>query len=209
MSELTAVLRTWLMRAPRPASVRVFSKDGREFDLELKPGAVWAESAASVAGLDPERLEALTTEGKLIRAAVVADLLAKVAVTQAQQAASMTALTSSDPETQRLVAFGELLARAHERATAAIESTVGVAFTQMQEICNSLAVQANAAQQSANELSVAIRNLLIQQAQEAIEPEKPHPLEEMATNFLTGAALAKNGAPAPNGAPTKPTNGKH
>jgi hypothetical protein len=204
LSPLGAALRTWLMRAPRPAVVRVYTRDGRELDIELVGGASWSESAASVAALEPERLEALGPEGKTIRAVLVADLLKKLEVTTAQNVASVTALQSSDPETQRLIAIAELLSRAHERATAAIENTVGVAFTQMQEICNSLAVQANAAQQSANELSMAIRNLLIQQAQEAIEPEKPHPLEAMATNFLAGAQMGQA-----EKATAKPTNGKH
>jgi hypothetical protein len=205
MSELATVLRAWLMRAPRPSSLRVYAKDGRELDIELVAGAAWSESAGSVAALEPERVEALGIEGKLIRAVVVSDLLQKVAVAAAQQAATVTAMRSDDPETQRLIALAELLGRAHDRATQAIENTVGVAFTQMQEICNSLAVQANAAQQSANELSVAIRNLLIQQAQETLEPEKPHPLEAMATNFLAGATMGQ----AEKAQATKPTNGKH
>lgn len=204
-TDRAAAIRTWLMRAPRPASLHVYSRDGKEYDVEIKAGVAWSETSISVAALEPERIEALSIDGKLLRATVVNDLVAKEEAAVAQQTAAFASLSSSDPETQRFIAIATLIERAHERATEAIRETVGVAFSKMQEICDSLATQANAAQQSANDLTVGIRNLLIQQAQEAAEEAKgePSPLEQMAQSFMSGQAMAEANAQAP-----KP-NGKH
>jgi hypothetical protein len=195
-NEITGAIRTWLMKAPRPELLRVYARDGREFDVTIEQGTAWIETANSVAALDPEKLEATAGDGRLLRACLVADLIKKEATQEQQRQATHTAMTATDPETQRLIVFAELLERAHQRSTDAIEHTVNVAFTQLQEICSSLAAQATAAHASANELSVAIRTLMIQQAQELVEHANAEttppasPLEQFASNFLSGKAAA-------------------
>lgn len=206
-TDVSVALRSWLMKAPRPHSVRIYARDGKEYDCEIKPGVAWSETAVSVTALEPERLEATSADGKLLRACKVADLVAREESVQAQAQSSFAAMQSTDPETQRLICFATLLERAHERSTSAIENTVAVAFTRMQEICDSLAQQANAAQASANDLTVGIRNLLIQQAQEAAEEARgePSPIEQFASQFMAGKAAAEAGAEMPVAKP----NGKH
>jgi hypothetical protein len=206
------------MRAPRPESLRVYAKDGKEFDVEIKPGVAWSETASTVQALGPERIEALSHDGGLLRAVVVADLIKKETHAAAQTAATHTAMQTSDPETQRMIVFAELLERAHGRATDAIRETAGQAFAQMQEISNNLAQQATASQASAMELSMAIRNLMLEQARQAVEdanqnptPE-PGPLEKFASNFLGGAEFrqaehAASSTPAPAAAPNGKSNG--
>jgi hypothetical protein len=109
--------------------------------------------------------------------------------------------------------FAELLQRSSDRALEMVERTMGAAFDRMQGLCDSLATQATAAQQSANDLTIGIRNLLIQQAQDAVDEATnggagaAHPLETMAANFLGGATLAQAQAGAPVAG--APTNGKH
>jgi hypothetical protein len=204
-----AAIRTWLMKAPRPASVRIFAKDGREYDVDIKAGAAWSDTAVSIAALEPVRMEANSAEGKLLRAVVVDSLIEKEEQAAAHAQTVFQAFQSTDPETQRIIVFAQLLERAHDRATSAIQETVGVAFGKMQEICDSLAQQAATDRGSANELTLGIRQLIIQQAQEAAErlqePETS-PLEKMAESFLSGQELAKAQEQQPA---TKPTNGKH
>jgi hypothetical protein len=204
-----AVLRTWLMKAPRPANVRIFAKDGREYDVEIKSGAAWTDTAVSIAALDPVRMEANSADGKLLRAVVVDSLMDKEESAQQHQQTVFQAFQSTDPETQRIIVFAQLIERAHDRATNAIQETVGVAFSRMQEICDSLATQAATDRGSANELTLGIRQLIIQQAQEAAEQlQQPEasPLEKMAESFLSGQELAKaNEAQQPAAKP----NGKH
>lgn len=214
ISDGAASVRSWLMQSPRPSKLHVYARDGREFDIDIRPNTAWAETATSIMALDPERIEANTTEGKLIRAVAVAELIKKEDKAVAVQAATSAALNTSDPETQRMIVFAELLEKAYAKAYESSQSTVGIAFTQLQEICNSLAQQATASTQSANELSMAIRNLLIQQAQEAVAEageKEMSPMELMAANFLSGQRAGEAAAasqPATNGK-AKTANGKH
>lgn len=213
--ETTAAVRSWLMKPVRPTKLRVYAKDGREYDIGIKLNSSWAETASTICSLDPERIEAMGDDDKLIRASAVASLVQQVETAQQQSAATVTAMQSADPETQRLIVFAELLSRSSDRAIEMIERTTGAAFEKMQLICDSLAQQANAAQQSANDLTVGIRNLLIQQAQDALDDANTargggnaHPLETMAANFLGGAQLGQAQTAAAPVTPAK-TNGKH
>lgn len=202
-----AAIRTWLMKAPRPASLRVYAHDGKEYDVELRQGAAWSETAVNVAALLPQRIEAMSQDGKLLRAVLVDTLIEKTEAATAQSQAAFAAMQSTDPETQRMLCFATLIERAHERATEAIRETVTQAFSMQREIAESLAQQAATERSTANELTVAIRNLLVQQAQEAaesIKEQEQSPLERMAESFMTGQAAA--GAA---GAAATPTNGKH
>lgn len=212
-NDRAAAIRLWCLKAPRPSSLRVYGKDGREHDVEIKPGTSWSDAAVSISALGPDRLEAYTLDGKLIRAVPVDDLIRKEETQQAQQAATFSAMQTSDPETQRMIVFAELLERAYAKAYDSSQQTVQVAFTQLQEICGSLAEQASASHAAANELSMGIRNLLVQQANEAVETagnaDPPSPMEQLAANFLTGQQMAKVEAGAPtNGAPKSKPNGK-
>lgn len=216
-NDRAAAIRLWCLKAPRPSSLRVYGLDGREHDVEIKPGTSWSDAAVSISALGPERLEAYTLDGKLIRAVPVADLIRKEETAQQQQAATFSAMNTTDPETQRMIVFAELLERAYAKAYDSSQQTVQVAFTQLQEICGSLAEQASASHAAANELSMGIRNLLVQQANEAIEsaaaPPEQSPMEQLAANFLQGQTLAQAEQGKPNGAAApkngKSANGKH
>jgi hypothetical protein len=216
-NDRAAAIRLWCLKAPRPSTLRVYGKDGREHDVEIKAGTSWSDAAVSIAALDPDRLEANNAEGKFLRAVALSDLLRKEEQQAAQQQATFSAMQTTDPETQRMIVFAELLERAYAKAYESSQSTVAVAFTQLQEFSANLAAQATASTQSANELSVAIRNLLVQQAQEAVEsaatPDES-PMEKLAANFLSGQQLAQAQAAGAGGAPAKTngaktTNGKH
>ncbi len=200
--DTAAAIRTWLMKAPRPTALRVYASDGKEYDVELRQGAAWSETAVNVAALLPQRIEA-SSGGKLIRAVIVDTLVAKEEAATVQAQAAFAALQSTDPETQRMICFSTLIERAHERATDAIRETVAQAFSMQREISESLAQQAATERATANELTTAIRNLLVQQAQEAadmIHDKEQSPLERMAENFMQGQALATTAeAPKPNG----------
>jgi hypothetical protein len=211
ISDAAAAIRTWLMKSPRPKSLRVYGKDGREYDITIKPNSAWAETASSICSLDPERIEANGEDEKLVRACVVAALVQAEQKEVQQTAAVSAAMQSADPETQRLIVFAELLARSAERAIEMVERTTGSAFDRMQGICDALAAQASAAQQSANDLTVGIRNLLIQQAQDVVDQatnREESPLEKLAGNFLAGAEMGKAENAAAQVAAEK-TNGKH
>lgn len=207
-ADRAGAIRTWLMKQPRPLALRVYSTDGKEYDVELRQGAAWSETATNVAALLPQRIEASGEGGKILRAVIVDTLVAKEEAAATQTSAAFAAMQSTDPETQRMICFATLIERAHERATEAIRETVGAAFSMQREIADSLAQQAATERGTANELTTAIRNLLVQQAQEAadaITEQAQSPLERMAESFMTG----QNAAAATGATPAKPTNGKH
>jgi predicted transcriptional regulator len=210
ISDNAAAIRSWLMAAPRPKKIQVYARDGKEYEIKVLPNAAWSETATSIEALDPERLEATADDSTLIRAVSVADLIKKEQKAQTQQAAVSAAMTATDPETQRMIVFAELLEKAYAKAYESSQQTVQVAFTQLQEICGSLAEQASHSNQAANELTVGIRNLLIQNANERAaeltNAPEPSPLEKFAGHFLTGATAAEATQPAAKAA--KP-NGKH
>ena len=166
------------------------------------------ETATNVAALLPQRIEASGEGGKILRAVIVDTLVAKEEATATQTSAAFAAMQSTDPETQRIICFATLLERAHDRATEAIRDTVLQAFSMQREIADSLAQQAATERATANELTTGIRNLLVQQAQEAadlIHEKEESPLERMAQSFMSGQAAAG----AAEASATKPTNGKH
>lgn len=207
-------VRSWLMKAPRPRVLRVISRDGRDYDLELKEGAPWSETASTVVSLEPEHIEAKDDKGKLLRAVKVAELLQREEADEHKRAATAAAIQSSDPETQRMLVFANLIAEAHTRSTEAIERTSAAMFERIQLICDALASMAHAGQQSSMELTVALRQLMISQAHEAAKAiteaaaeKEDGPLEQLAASFLQGAH-ARQATEAAAAAAAQQTNGK-
>lgn len=201
ISDKAALIRTWLMTGPgnvaqkRPSKVMAYAADGREWDMDVPERINWAQLAATIESLDCERLEALDEKGKLLRATTMAELYAKEAKKEEQRAAVTAAMQTQDPETQRMIVFAELLERAYGRAYDMSQQTIQAAFERIGGICDSLATQANAANASANELTVGIRNLMIQHAQEVADSQlnqpEQSPLEKLAGNFLVGQEMSK------------------
>lgn len=207
-TDRTAALRTWLMKAPRPAKLQVYTADGREVDAELRQGEPWSAIAVSVAALQPDRVEALTKEGTLIRACVVADLVQKVEAAEGLKQSTFLAMNATDPETQRLIVFAELLARISDKAIDAVRENQSVLLDRLASLAESSERRADTQAESALQLSVAIRNLMLEHAQETIErvtEKEASPLEQMAQNFLSGKAAAEAEA---GGAPPAKPNGK-
>lgn len=206
-TDLSAALRTWLMKAPRPVALRVYTTEGREHDVELRQGEPWSSIAVSVAALKPERIEALSREGNMLRACVVSDLVAKEEKAAEMKQSAFVAMTATDPETQRLIVFAELLQRTADKAIDAVERNSSAAYERLLALAEAAERRADIQAESATQLSVAIRNLMIEHAQETIDAaktEEDDPLKQMARNFLGGQAAAEAEAQSkPNG------KGKH
>lgn len=211
-TDRAAAIRTWLMRAPRPAALQVVGTEGKEYDVKLKQGEPWSAVAISVAALNPERIEALSTEGNLLRACVVSDLVAKDEKSEQLKQSAFLAMSATDPETQRLIVFAELLQRTADKAIDCVAATYGTAFDRLAALAESAERRADTQAASAMELSIAIRNLMIEHAQETVDnatpkPE-PSPLEQLASNFMAGASAAQAETSAGAAAAQAPTNGK-
>lgn|SRR5574343_1382409 len=66
-------IRSWLMCAPRPTSVRLQQADGQVHELACT-GQPWARLGESCAAIDAVTIFALDAQGKMIRVAKVADI---------------------------------------------------------------------------------------------------------------------------------------
>jgi len=211
-TDVATALRTWLMKAPRPVKLQVYCADGRESDVELRQGEPWSSIAVSVAALKPERIEALSKEGNMLRACIVADLVQKEENAAALKQSSFVAMSATDPETQRIIVFAELLQRTADKAIDAVERNSSACYERLLALAESAERRADTQAESAMQLSIAIRNLMIEHAQETIEhatAKEESPLEQMASNFLSGKAAADAEAGA-QAAQAKPNGkGKH
>lgn len=102
-------IRGWLLQLPKPTLVRCMVNGETE---ELKPGKSWQKLAESVAALDPEQVQALDAEGKIIRAVRLDD-----ADSRRSDAAEIPAGLAQDPQALMLTHFANLLHRAYEHST--------------------------------------------------------------------------------------------
>ena len=129
-------LRSWLLLQPRPTRVVVLDANADRHELEVKAGATWKSVAESLIAMAPEKLEAYDG-AKLVRAKLAADL-------GGEQDDEEEDLVVADPESQRLIVFGRLLAEAYQHAN-------HEAFETLARICDS-------AQQRTQALEEALRS---------------------------------------------------
>lgn len=142
MSARSDVIRGWLLRRPRPACVRVTDSEGESHDVDIPSGRVrWRDVAEQLEGLDPVRLEALSSDDKTLRIEKFGESKGApepvpVAAPAPERYASQVvpAALSGDPETVRLTHFANLLADAHREGYAgmrgAIDALTGIVRSQ-------------------------------------------------------------------------------
>lgn len=114
-------LRTWLLLQPRPSKVVIVDSNADRHELEVKKTMTWKSVAESVLALDPEKIEAYDGE-KLARAIKPAEMVDEDEEEE---------VVVTDPESQRLIVFGKLLASAYQHANQ-------TAFTTLSDICRSM-----------------------------------------------------------------------
>jgi hypothetical protein len=123
------VLRSELVKQPRPAKIIVTTEDDEQQEVRGagKSGVTWAAVSRTILALNPKMVSLFDESGALLRA-VNAD--SGTVETPGPSAASIPASIAhlhTDPETARLVHFANLLADAYKFAT-------GVAFTKIAEL---------------------------------------------------------------------------
>ena len=130
-------LRSWLMTQPRPTTVRLSLADGRVEELACA-GQPWARLGESCAAMDPVTVFAIDPNGKLLRAAKVADIAEGIeSDDETPQAPAASGVYETAPaklernDSLAMLAvldkFGSLLANAYAHST-------DVAFTKMVEL---------------------------------------------------------------------------
>jgi hypothetical protein len=135
--ELERVLRGWLLKRPKPASLRIVVADEPRA-VAIPPNATFATIAASVVRLRPDQIEALDPSGAVLRVTDFGELTgeedgderlpgAPTLPTPAPAAPLEPLTVPPDPESQRFALVARLLADAYRHSTdVAFERIAGI-----------------------------------------------------------------------------------
>jgi len=192
-------LRSWLMKHPRPASLRL-SSNGESRILAVPAKVVWQELATSVAALAPELIEALDSNGTILR------LVQPSAATEDDydpEPPRTAAVVTKDPTVANLHAMAEIIAGAYRHSTE-------VAFTRMVDLFEAVNRRSESLERSLDMTHNMLRKAYEAQAEAIVEaaaneatPAGGDPMAAMMQAFVGGAMGAK---PQPRPQPTA-TNG--
>lgn len=196
-------IRGWLLQNPKAHSLAVMVKKER---TEITcAGQSWAKLAATVEAMQPDRIEALNDEGKLIRAVRPADFEDdddKPAPAAAAAPAGSIVPGVHDPETVRFELVARLLADAHRFATE-------TAFQKMVDIVGLMGKRNESLERSLGTMERLLRTELDEKLAEA--EEKIRAAEEsggtLVKDMVSAAAGSFFGGGNAGAAPSKP-NGK-
>jgi len=170
-------IRGWLMVQPRPAALSLHCGPERH-TLPIQNGQSWANIARSVDAMQPDLLQALDAEGKILRACKPYEQQTDDDGKPASSASSASA--GDDPETARFRLFAQLLAEAYKHATE-------VAFQKLADITDIMGRRGESLERSL----ASTERLLHKAWQENVEiqaeaAENQSPLERMAASFVGG-----------------------
>lgn len=191
-----AAIRTWCLKQPRPASLRLTS--GRDVrTVAIAAGVPWSQIARTAEAMSPDLIEALDTGGNLIRAIRPDDDNgddddAKPATPTPATAAALIV----DPETARFNLFATLLSDAYKHANE-------VAFGKLVEIANIMGKRGESLEKSLASTERLLRASWQENADLKVQAETAGN-GDLLTD-LAGAVM--QGMGQANGAPAK-TNGK-
>lgn len=197
-------LRRWCMEQPRPHLVRVHAQDGAVH--EVLCAGPWTKVGETLAALQPDQLQAVSADGKVLRAIRPGDESADWSepVDRARvPTLEAVPITAADPETQRFALVAQLLANAYRHST-------DIAFSQLVALVDAQNARAGAVERAQEQLHKAhIRQLEDQLRAAGQEPADGGDLmAQMLGTFIGGMGGARPPEPAPAAAPTT-TNGKH
>lgn len=200
-------IRGFLLQLPKPHLVRL-TGDGEPQDI--KPGKSYAKCADTIAALNPDLIECLDADGKVLRAARMS-----AADGHRSDAAALPVGLESDPNALMLTHFANLIHRAYEHSTE-------IAFTRLVELTERMNDRSESIEQRLERSEAANRRLLQEQVDDAFERAQEHAanaegggdlVNQMAGAFLSGSmnkpAAAAAAAPKPNGQKTNGASKGH
>lgn len=187
----TGRIRGFLLQLPKPSMVRI---TGEGEPQELKPGKSYAKLAETIAALEPELIECIDADGKVLRACRTTGEEGR-----RSDAAPIPEALAADPTALMLTHFANLLHRAYEHSTE-------IAFVRLVELTERMNDRAESIEQRLERTEAANRRLLQDQVDAAFEraeeaAEKAangesggEMFNEMAQAFLSGQMQRPQGA---------------
>jgi hypothetical protein len=189
-------IRRFLLRAPRPASLKIQCGDEERL-MEIPSSPHWGEIAESVDALAPDRIEMVDKAGKFIRA-VKAEQFADVVEDEKATRKAVQEKLAFDAETMRFIKIAELLADAHKFSE--------VAFNKLAAIVDSVTKSNVEKDRFIDAMQKAYRKVLEDNAELAVQGEgEQDPMQMMMQMFFAGAMQRK--AEEQAHATASPTNG--
>lgn len=193
-------IRGFLLKLPKPSRVRLTTDGETE---EIKPGKSWAKTAETIEALGCDLIEALDSDGAIIRA-----MRTDSPEARRSDAAEIPAVIATDPHAAMLTLFANLLHRAYEHSTE-------TAFVKMVELVEKMGDRSDAIEARLERSESLTRRLQAEQIEDAYahaaeiaakaseQGEGGDLLSNMASAFMSGTQLRKT-----SGNGTKPTNGQ-
>jgi hypothetical protein len=145
-------LRGWLLQLPKPATVRVMVNGEAE---DLQPGKSWQKLADTIVALDPEAIQALDKDGKILRAKRLDD-----EDSRRSDAAAIPQGLAADPHALMLTHFANLIHRAYEHSTE-------VAFAKLSDITDRMNERSEAIEQRLERAEARARRIQDEQIDDA------------------------------------------
>lgn len=198
-------IRGFLLQQPKPVKVRITGGAAGDEGQELSLGRNFTKASETILALEPDVIEALDKDGKLLRAKRTAD-----ADAQRSEAAPIPEGLKNDPNALMLTHFADLLHRAYQHSTE-------IAFTKVVELQERINERSASIEARLERTEARNRQLMQDQVDDAFERAQELAerraegedgfVENMASSFLASklGGLGLGGAPAnANGK----TNGK-
>jgi len=130
-----SVLRSWLMKRPRPVMLRLHLADDVVQEMARAEGQSWQDMADSIAAMEPLVVEVLDKDGKLLRAMKPQEEDGDGKRVRDNRTVPLPSALHTDPETARICYMADLLHRAYQHSTdVAYEQTraaYGTAFERL------------------------------------------------------------------------------
>jgi hypothetical protein len=207
-------LRGFLMRHPRPASVRANLLDGTSKTVAVDPKISWVQLAGYVGDLEPTTIECLDQEGHVLRGTAFehlddADDLEEGIEMSHHSPTTARIVTPDDPQSKQLVLFAQLLADAYRHTT-------DVAFDKMISLFEQVNKRYELTEKSLERMQKMVERLTESRIAAAEKVEDDFGLHEIADAFRAGQAQHAESqrppAPGPRREPPPPgsySNGRN
>jgi len=199
---MSSELRSWLMKHPRPSSLRL-SSAGESRILAVPAKVVWAELASSVAALAPELIEALDNSGTILR---LVQPSAAIDDSEFEPEPARTAPISRDPSVANMHAIAEIIAGAYRHSTE-------IAFARMVDLFEAVNRRSESLERSLDLTHNMLRKAYESHAEAVMDaaadaaPTSTDPMAQMMQSFVSGAMTQKPRPPVSAAPP--PTNGSN
>jgi hypothetical protein len=149
-------LRTWLLKQPRPSTLRIVTDNGTSQKVPCPEGVRWTEVAASVMAVRPELIEAYSDDGAMLRAVRPDEEQDdEDEETEAATPDVIDVPANADAESQRLIIFARLISDAYRHSA-------DVAFDKLAALFDAVVHRSEAQEKTISALDRLMQKMLLE-----------------------------------------------